>query len=348
MLQKYSAILGVALAMVAMSALPARGQGVAPLGLKCPAATGFVGVPYSSSLVATGGVTPYYYAVINWQVSEFDLNLSDPNLLTGLITGTPFQTGTFNLQFLVGDTGGTTVYQSCSITISNGPPPPVCTTGLQSITDNLSEKSKNGNEIVWFNSHFKLKGTLPSTNFTVNVTNGTIQSGPSTLTVPNATITFSSSAICASTSFDTTTNTWLTTLPLSAAQQPDKIFAAGLAYVLPSGFAKDKDTKRVTWTADYTASVDSLQFQVQWGAANYVSSDSNGDVFPMSGGVPAYNAMMIDPAHNVPSCAGYNTGDQAGTPENPVVKRLVFGGGSEGGGSNWTGSWSPSRTFVCK
>jgi hypothetical protein len=42
-------------------------------------------------------------------------------------------------------------------------------------------------------------------------------------------------------------------------------------------------------------------------------------------GQPDYNAMMIDPVHNGPTCNGYNNGDHAGTPENSVVKSLVTG-----------------------
>jgi len=57
--------------------------------------------------------------------------------------------------------------------------------------------------------------------------------------------------------------------------------------------------------------------------------------------------MMIDPVHNAPTCNSYNNGDLAGTPESLTVKALVTGGGSGGGGSNWTGSWSSTPTFVC-
>ena len=247
---------------------------------------------------------------------------------------------------MVVDSSGNTASATCGITIPPGPPPPVCGTGLQPITYNLSENGQNASEIVWFNSHFKLQGPLPNSDFTVTVVNGTIQFGTSTLTVPNAMITFSSTATCASTTFNTTTSTWQTTLPLSAAQQADEIFAAGLAYVLPSSFPQN--VQGVTWTADFTASVPSLQIQWQWGAANYLSNDTKGDVFPMTGGVPDYNAMMVDPGHNVTSCAGYNNGDHAGTPENATVKALVTGGGSGGGGSNWTGSWSSTQSLVCK
>jgi glucose dehydrogenase len=73
-----------------------------------------------------------------------------------------------------------------------------------------------------------------------------------------------------------------------------------LAYLLPANFAQN--VQGVTWTANYTASVSSLQMQWQWGAANYLSNDNKGHVFPMSGGAPDYNAMMVDPVHNVATC----------------------------------------------
>lgn len=223
--------------------------------------------------------------------------------------------------------------------------PPVCSTGPEALAYNVSENSNNASEIVWFNSHFKLQGTVPTTGFTVNVTNQSITFGTSTLAVPDAAITFSSTASCASTSFNTTTNQWMTTIPLSYATQADEIFSAGLAYILPSSFPGN--VNNVTWNATFTSTAGAPQFQFQYGAANYLSS-ANGNVFPLTGsGQPDYNAMMIDPAHNAPTCAGYKSGDHSGTPENAVVKSLVTGGGSGGGGSNWTGSWSSTPTYVC-
>jgi hypothetical protein len=49
--------------------------------------------------------------------------------------------------------------------------PPTCSSGPESLAYNVSETSNNASEIVWFNSHFKLQGTVPSTSFIVNVTN---------------------------------------------------------------------------------------------------------------------------------------------------------------------------------
>jgi hypothetical protein len=244
-----------------------------------------------------------------------------------------------------GVSASNSVTGSCGITIAPPSTPQNCSTGGQALSYNVSEKSSNASEIVWFNSHFKLQGNVPSTDFTVNATNQSITFGPSTLAVPDALITFSSSASCASTSFNTSTNEWETIVPLSYATHADEIFSAGLAYVLPPSFPQN--VNNVTWNVTFTSSAPSLQFQFQYGAANYLSSDSKGDSFPMTASGPDYNAMMIDPVHNAPTCNGYNSGDHSGTPENPVVKALVTGGGSGGGGSNWTGSWSSTPTYVC-
>jgi hypothetical protein len=56
------------------------------------------------------------------------------------------------------------------------------------------------------------------------------------------------------------------------------------------------------------------------------------------------------PAQNVAFCAGYPSGDHSGAPEFGSRLSLMHGGGSGGGGSNWTGFWSSTPTavgFVC-
>lgn len=268
--------------------------------------------------------------------------LSSGNPLPGFCTVTGSATLASTGETLSIDIDGeSTAELNCPV-----PAPPACTTGPQSLVYNVSEQGSNASEIVWFNSHFKLQGTVPSTEFTVNVTNQSITFGPSTLAVPNAVIKFSSTTSCASTSFNTSTNEWETFIPLSYATKADEIFSAGLAYILPSNFSQN--VNNVAWNVTFTSTAPSLQFEFQYGAANYLSKDNKGDVFPLTtSGHPDYNAMMIDPVHNAPTCNGYNSGDHAGTPEYPVVKNLVTGGGSGGGGSNWTGSWSSTPTYIC-
>ncbi|HEY2546872.1 MAG TPA: putative Ig domain-containing protein [Candidatus Acidoferrum sp.] len=89
-----------------------------PLTLTCAANIGQVGVPYSSSLVATGGVTPYTFSVTSGSLpTGLMLNAS-----TGAITGTPTATGTFDFTSTVMDSSGNsannTTSDTCTVTIS--------------------------------------------------------------------------------------------------------------------------------------------------------------------------------------------------------------------------------------
>jgi hypothetical protein len=99
----------------------------APPALSCVAAsTGQVGVAYSSSLVATGGVGPYTYAITTGSLPT-GLTL---NATTGAITGTPTAAGSFPFVAQVIDARGTvagTTTTTCGITIA--PPPAGTLTG---------------------------------------------------------------------------------------------------------------------------------------------------------------------------------------------------------------------------
>ena len=209
--------------------------------LACASATGQVGSAYSSALVGSGGIPPYTYSIASGSLPPgLTLNSS-----TGAITGTPTTAGTFNFIAKLVDSSGNpntnTVTSNCSITITS-----ICSSPLNPITFNVHESGNNASEIVWFNSHLtKLGGTLPTSDFQLFVTGGTITFGTAQLSVPDAVISFSSSVSCAQTTFNIGTNTWQTTLPLSAASQADEIFIAGLAYELPQNFAQN--VSNVTW-----------------------------------------------------------------------------------------------------
>ena len=314
-----------------------------PIAANCVTITAVQGVTITPvTMTATGGTGTGY----TFSASGLPSGLTMSS--TGTISGTPTVSGTFNYTVTVTDSGGNKGTFNCSVTVSSSLP--ACSTNLPPITYSLNnENSASAGEIVWFNSHLtKLGGTIPTSDFTIYIQNGQIVFGTSTLTVPNAIITFSSKVSCASTSFNTATNTWQTTLPLSAASSEDEIFAAGLAYVLPANFSQN--VKNVTWSATIYSTAPGLQVTWQWGASNWLTQNK-GTSFPMSGGQPDYNGMMIKPAHQTTSCnAGYNSGDQAGAPEFSGRSNVLTGGGSGGGGSNWTGSWSstpPAVSFPC-
>jgi hypothetical protein len=151
-----------------------------------------------------------------------------------------------------------------------------------------------------------------------------------TVSVPNAQITFTPGA-CASTTFDTASNTWITTVPLTGS---DEIFLTGLALPVPASFALANGRVQgpVSWQGTFASDTAGISVGWKWGAAVY-------KVFSTD-----YNLLNVKPAHN--NTCLYQNSDHAGTPEgvDPVsgrpFKDFVTGGARGGGGSNWTGSWS--------
>jgi len=77
---------------------------------------GQVGVPYTDTLTAAGGTTPY-----TWSVSAGSL---PPGIIltasTGVLAGTPTTAGTFSFTVKVTDASGKTATQATSITIASG------------------------------------------------------------------------------------------------------------------------------------------------------------------------------------------------------------------------------------
>ena len=192
--------------------------------------------------------------------------------------------------------------------------------GIQTeIASGFNGNSIAGGNYIWFNSNMKLKSSLPSDGLTIFFRDQTITGSDFTASVPDSEVVFSSSATSATTTFDTTSNMWVTTVPLGFS---DDIFLSGLAYqVLGDGLPGGENP--VTWSGTISSS-SSASIQWKWGAAVYTSFAD-------------YNSIGVKPIHST-SLDAYHNGDQAGTPENE--KSFVIGGARGGGGSNWTGSWS--------
>jgi len=87
------------------------------LKVQCPSSTATVGVYYSSSVGATGGVPPYTYSVAFGSLpAGLSLNTS-----TGVVSGTPqtaSQTGAFKIE--VTDSTGATAFSNCTGSCSSG------------------------------------------------------------------------------------------------------------------------------------------------------------------------------------------------------------------------------------
>lgn len=192
---------------------------------------------------------------------------------------------------------------------------------------------------IWFNANFTAKG-IPSTGATINFTASQVSFTADQaymLNVPNAQITFDPNAVCASTSFDTLSNTWITTVPLAGS---DEIFLTGAAFPVPAGFASvnGKIQGPVSWQGSFSSNTSGITVDWKWGAAVY-------QVFS-----PNYNVLGIKPTHT--NACLYLNSDHAGTPEGvdansgQPFKAFVTGGARGGGGSNWTGSWSGTQQAV--
>ena len=93
----------------------------AGLTLSCAFPSGFVGQPYVSALVASGGLSPYTFSISAGSLPPI-LTL---NASTGAITGTPTTVGTFNYSATVVDTASSpsTVTTACTGIVIGATPP---------------------------------------------------------------------------------------------------------------------------------------------------------------------------------------------------------------------------------
>jgi hypothetical protein len=219
---------------------------------------------------------------------------------------------------------------------------PAACTAQSANNSNFNGTPINGGSVIWFNANLKASG-IPGTGATIFFQNSTIQFTADhayNLAVPNAQITFSPTAICASTSFDTLTQTWMTTVPLSGS---DEVFLSGLAFPVPASFANadGKVNGSVVWQGAFFTDTSSVTIDWKWGAAVYSTLSTD------------YNVDAIKPSHT--NACAYPNSDHAGTPQGfdtqsgNQFKSFVVGGARGGGGSNFTGSWSGTQAVkpVC-
>ncbi len=215
-----------------------------------------------------------------------------------------------------------------------------CTPG--SNASNFNGTPIQPGNFIWFNANFTARG-IPATGATISFSNSTINLTADqtyTVSVPNAQITFDPNAVCSSTTFDTSTSTWTTIVPVAGS---DEIFLSGVAFPVPAGFslADGRVQGPVTWQGSFTSDTAGLSVAWKWGAAVYTTFTTN------------YNVLGVKPTHSQ-TCL-YQNGDHAGTPEGVdpnsgrPFKDFVIGGARGGGGSNWTGSWSGTQSVsVCQ
>lgn len=203
------------------------------------------------------------------------------------------------------------------------PCPPV------SNASNFNGTKINAGRTIWFNAVLKPSG-LGSGPVTIRFTNQTITFAANgtnfNLAVPDSEITFTSAVSSATTTFDTVGNKWVTQVPLSFDKN---VFLSGLAFPvsaqLPGGI------NPVTWSGSFSTSKPGVTLSWKWAAAVYTQFTTNSNAI----GVKPVDGDKLNP---------YKNSDHAGTPEN--YKGYVTGGARGGGGSNFTGSYSGTKSVT--
>jgi hypothetical protein len=262
------------------------------------------------------------YSFANLAAGTYALKESAPS---GYLLGTPSagsQGGTASGSTLtgivLGPTDTATDYDFGNLATANG---------WSAVQSNFNGTAIAAGSTVWFSSVFKVSG-VGSTPVTLNVTNQTISftanGSATTLSVPNSTITIDPAATTATTTFDAATNSWQTTLP---TQFSGNAYLGGVELAAPNGLPGGINP--VTWQGQFTTDTAGISVNWQWAAAVYTNFSTD------------YNALNVKPVDDN-HLSQYQNSDHAGTPE--AFTKFVTGGARGGGGSNFTGSLSPTVT----
>ena len=142
----------------------------APVAIQCSTTTtGTVGVLFSATMVASGGIGPYTYEVVGTLPNGLTLNPA-----TGLVSGTPTVNGTFSIR--AKDSTGVYSPASCPITINPAPVAIQCsatTTGTVGVLFSATMVASGGIGPYTY----EVVGTLPN-GLTLNPATGLVSGTP--------------------------------------------------------------------------------------------------------------------------------------------------------------------------
>ena len=194
-----------------------------------------------------------------------------------------------------------------------------------SLTTGFNGTAIPAGRTIWFSNVFKYSGPT-SSPAVIDVTGGTITFTANATNysqpVPNSHITLSPSATQVTRSFDTGSNTWNVTAPFNTS---GNLLLGGVGFPVPVNFPGG--VRPVTWTADFASATPGASINWQFAAAVYTTFSTD------------LNALNVK-ATDDNSASDIHNSDHAGTPE--AFKSFVTGGAMGGGGSNFTGSLSPT------
>ncbi len=200
---------------------------------------------------------------------------------------------------------------------------------MSTISSNFNGTAIGAGSSVWFNAAFKASG-LGAGPVSVHVTDQAINFNAAgtaySVNVPDSILNFSAANTVATTSFDAGQNSWITNLPMSWS---GNAFLGGATFVAANGLPGGINP--VSWTGNFATDTAGVSMKWQWSAAVYTNFGTD------------YSALNVKPLDSN-SATVYKNSDHAGTPE--AYKSFVIGGARGGGGSNWTGSYSSTKSVV--
>jgi hypothetical protein len=209
------------------------------------------------------------------------------------------------------------------------------------ISANFNGTALAAGNYLWFSSVLTASGLSKTADTTIWFVGQTITLGGTILPVPNASITFHQGTGTSSTAFSA--GAWHTDVYLGSGLSGNQ-FLSGLAYHVPAALAGG--IKNVTWSGRLFSDQPGVSLNWKWAAAVYTA-------LPTVAGQPAsvdYTAMLVKPVDDTKTSV-YQNSDHAGTPEgyaanNVTIKSEVIGGGTGGGGANWTGGYSGTDSVL--
>lgn len=255
------------------------------------------------------------------QVSADD-NCDSVNVAQAPSAGTQVGLGSHTVTLTAADAAGNN--SICQVTITVEPRQARPCTGV--IESNFNGTGIPAGRYIWFNSIVKpseVPGMIVFSNVAIRFSAGGLDY---IIPVPDSVITYSSGVSLATTSFDASTNTWHTTVPVGYT---GNVFLSGVPFAVASDLPGGINP--VTWSGDFESDTAGLHLQWKWAAAVYTVFSSDPDqlgVKPVDGSQASI----------------YDNSDHAGTPEQ--FKPHVVGGARGGGGSNYTGGYSGTASVT--
>jgi hypothetical protein len=196
------------------------------------------------------------------------------------------------------------------------------------ITSNFNGTAIQAGNYLWFNSVAKVSGVTEPTTVRVSQATITFNAGstPYTVAVPDSAITLNPTQGAGTATADFGAAGWAVA---TRAAYSGNVFLDGTGWRVPATLPGGS-VKSITWSADFTADKPGVKVSWQWSAAVYTQFDPNP------------GALAVKPSDT--ATALYPNSDHAGTPE--AFKAFVIGGARGGGGSNFTGSYSSTKSVT--